>query len=65
MSKRRNDRKELRRKMLLEKLVLWQKLTPMEQLVQLDKRLGEGVGAIKQRARLVQLIKKSKLSKKQ
>jgi len=64
MSKRRNDRKELRRKMLLEKLVLWQKLTPMEQLVQLDKRLGEGVGAIKQRARLVQLIKKSKLSKK-
>ena len=56
MSKRRNDSKELRRKMLLERLVLWQKLTPMEQLVQLDKRLGKGVGAIKQRARLVKLI---------
>jgi hypothetical protein len=34
------------------KLVAWRKLTPAEQLADLDRRLGKGVGAAKQRARI-------------
>jgi hypothetical protein len=31
---------------------VWQSLTPEQQLAELDRRLGKGVGAAKQRARL-------------
>lgn len=34
----------------------WRKLTPKQQLAALDKRLGKGVGAAKQRARLQEEI---------
>jgi hypothetical protein len=37
----------------------WDKLTPIQQLAALDKRLGKGVGAKKQRARIMMLMKKN------
>lgn len=57
---RRNDLKELRRKEALERQQRWESLTPAQQLEELDKRLGKGVGAKKQRARLERLIKSAK-----
>ena len=41
-----------RQKEALERDAFWAKLTPQEQLAALDKRLGKGVGAEKQRARI-------------
>jgi hypothetical protein len=38
----------------------WQKLSPKEQLALLDTRLGEGVGAKKQRARIAKLMETKK-----
>lgn len=35
-----------------ERQVVWSALTPLEQLATLDRRLGNGVGAKKQRSRL-------------
>lgn len=35
-----------------EREAAWRKLSPTQQLTDLDKRLGNGVGAVKQRARL-------------
>lgn len=34
----------------------WRKLTPRQQLASLDQRLGKGVGAKRQRARLQEMI---------
>ena len=48
----RNDRKQQRRKESEVRTFAWQECTPQEQLVLLDSRLGKGVGAVKQRARL-------------
>jgi hypothetical protein len=44
--------KEQRRTEAAYRTANWQKLSPQEQLVQLDARLGEGIGAKKQRARI-------------
>lgn len=35
-----------------ERVAEWRKLTPQQQLEELDRRLGKGVGAVKQRARI-------------
>lgn len=48
----RPDTKELRRNEAKERTEAWQKLSVKEQIAVLDKRLGEGKGAAKQRARL-------------
>jgi hypothetical protein len=61
--KKRHDRKERRRLEVEERLEYWQGLTPAEQLVQLDRRLGEGVGAVKQRTRLNAAIEAAKAKK--
>jgi hypothetical protein len=34
------------------KLTAWRKLSPADQLADLDRRLGKGIGATKQRARI-------------
>lgn len=39
----------------------WEKLSPQQQLAELDRRLGKGVGAKKQRARLAKAIGKAKV----
>lgn len=38
----------------------WRKLSPKEQLKELDRRLGEGIGAVKQRARIIEGADKAK-----
>lgn len=35
---------------------LWRKLSPAEQVISLDRRLGVGVGAVRQRAKLAKAI---------
>jgi len=60
MSRRRinrsRGRKEQLRKEAAERLESWQAKSPVEQLKALDERLGEGVGATKQRTRLQEKI---------
>lgn len=41
----------------LERQASWAKLTPTQQLNELDRRLGKGVGAKKQRAKLTKILK--------
>lgn len=62
--KRRHDRKGVRREEGLVRQERWSKLTPAEQLSELDKRLGDGVGAVRQRTRLKGIIEASKKAKK-
>lgn len=52
------------RKELEERLANWRAKTPEEQLAALDVRLGKGVGAKRQRARLEALITASREEKK-
>lgn len=44
---------EVKRKEEEERLAYWRSLTPQQQLAQLDRRLGQGVGARRQRGKLV------------
>jgi hypothetical protein len=41
----------------IERNASWGKLSPQDQLADLDRRLGEGVGAQRQRAKLVERIR--------
>ena len=50
--KLRNDYKETRRKEAQERQEAYDKLSPKEKIAILDKRLGKGLGAKKQRAKL-------------
>ena len=50
--KPRKDRQSARRVAAHLRNTRWAALTPAQQLAELDKRLGVGVGAKKQRARL-------------
>jgi hypothetical protein len=59
--KRRNDRQSVRRIDAEGRQEEWDKLTPQQQLSALDGRLGKGVGAEKQRARIAKTITKAKV----
>ncbi len=48
----RNDRREERKVEALKRNTEWQALTPAQQLAELDRRLGPGVGARRQRGKL-------------
>jgi hypothetical protein len=48
----RPDHNEYKQKEAIERDIAWRAKTPAEQLAALDARLGEGVGATKQRARI-------------
>lgn len=52
----RKERKSLRQSEALERQKGWDNLTPQQRLNDLDLRLGKGVGAIKQRAKLKYII---------
>jgi hypothetical protein len=44
----REEQEEMRR----VRNAVWRKLSPRQQLAELDRRLGEGIGATKQRAKI-------------
>ena len=48
--------KAANKKICEENIAAFQALSPKDQLKELDSRLGKGVGAIKQRARLEKVI---------
>ena len=48
----RPDRKANRQKEAKERQAIYNKLSPTERIARLDKTLGKGVGAKKQRAKL-------------
>ena len=48
--------KETKRQEAAERQEFWSELTPKQQLADLDRRLGKGVGAKKQRARLAEKL---------
>lgn len=48
----RPDLKEFKRDEAEIRVMAWQRLTPKEQLAVLDRRLGPGVGATKERAKI-------------
>jgi len=60
MSKSRPDRKAARREDSEAAAKAWQGLSPEQQLQSLDGRLGKGVGAKRQRARIAKQLAESK-----
>ncbi len=56
----RPDLNELKQKEAIERTEAWQKLSPEQQLEALDRRLGAGSGAERQRARLSLEIERRK-----
>jgi hypothetical protein len=50
--------KELRHTEAVKRNEAWNKLSPAQQLAELDKRLGVGIGAAKQRAKIAALLEK-------
>ena len=70
----KKERKAIRQREALERQKVWSNMTPQQKLNDLNRRLGENVGAIKQRAKLKYIIEhpqtqnqkkgKSKKSKK-
>jgi len=70
----KKQRKAIRQSEALERQKVWSNMTPQQKLNDLNRRLGENVGAIKQRAKLKYIIEhpqtqnqkkgKSKKSKK-
>ncbi len=60
----RHEYKKILRKEAEERKAAWDAYTPEQQLRMLDERLGEGVGAKKQRAKLLAKIEEAEKSKK-
>lgn len=58
----RPDLTEIKRSEAAERQEAWSKLSPVQQLEALDRRLGSGVGAVKQRAKLALAIEQMKNS---
>jgi len=52
MSVKRDDRRDLRRKEAIQRKSLTNQMSPAERIAALDSRLGTGVGAARERARL-------------
>ena len=63
ISRSRTDRKGSRRESADARNADWAKMTPEKQLADLDIRLGKGVGAEKQRAKIQTKIESSKQKK--
>lgn len=53
--------KELKRKEAAERQSYWNSLSTTEKLANLDRRLGKGVGAKKQRKKLEKLLAEEKV----
>lgn len=51
--------KKANRELCEEATAAWRALSPVEQVLELDKRFGKGVGASKQRARLAKALLKA------
>lgn len=51
----RPDRKAIRSALSAESLAAWRALKPAQQRAELDRRLGKGTGAKRQRARIARL----------
>ena len=64
MSQSRPDRKEARREAAEEANKAWQALSPVEQLSELDERLGKGKGASKQRVRINKKLTQKRFTEK-
>ena len=62
MSNNRNDIKSIRRKEAEERMAEREKRSPKEQLDFLDRKLGKGKGAKRERTRLLQQIETKKTS---
>ena len=52
----KKQRKAIRQSEALERQKVWDNMTPQQKLNDVDRRLGEDVGAIKQRAKLKYII---------
>jgi len=61
MTKKRLDRQGVRRIEAEERQAEYAKLTPAQQVAMLDARLGKGLGAEKQRARIAKAVAKAKV----
>lgn len=55
-AKRRAAIRDRRLAVIEDRLAAWQGLTPQQQLAELDRRLGPGQGASRQRARIVKML---------
>lgn len=59
MSNKRLDKQGVRRIEAEGRAEVWNGLTPAQQLATLDRRLGKGLGAKKQRARIAKAAEKA------
>ena len=61
--KLRQDRKEKRKREAKERQEAYNKLSPQQKIASLDNKLGKGIGATKQRAKLQKEIETAKETK--
>jgi len=63
-NRHRQSLRNLRRKEAIARNNAWAALSCEEQLADLDRRLGEGQGAVKQRAKIARLIAQREIAGK-